>query len=196
MRLITLHGTSLNRTGTWHAVAQTFYIAVLIGWLSTQPPAIPLETLVSYFHFQNWHILAGVIVAVTLVAWQALVYRRIADRIFPGAFENEIGIIRHERKSIPVAIQLFENITVGILEEFIYRAMLIPMCGVVISVLLFVVPHLARSIKGQIVVSGNVLVCGIVLSILFIATGSLWPGIVAHVLHNIIVDLLVRKGYV
>ncbi len=195
MRLITLHGTSLHRNGTWQTKFQTLYAIGIVMFMIHLPTAVTPEIFGQFFHWHHWHLIAGVMVGVALIAWQALIYRRIVDRIFPGTFDLEIGVVRDDRKNIPVALQLLENIAIGALEEFIYRAFLIPLCGFTVALVLFTIPHLARSIKGQVMVYGNVLICGAVLGFLFIATGSLWPGIVAHILHNVLVDQLVRKGY-
>lgn len=195
MRLITLHGTSLNRSNNWQEKLQSLYIVGIVGLIVLSKPAVSVETFASYFHWQHWHLISGLAVGAALVAWQALIYRRIVSWIFPGTFEREIGFIRDERKKIPVAIQYVENIFIGFIEELLHRAILIPLCGFTVALILFTAPHLARSIKGQIMVYGNVLVCGFVLSVLFIATGSLWPGIVAHILHNALIDHLFRRGY-
>lgn len=192
MPLLTLHGSSVFNTG-WHKFLQVVYIVAVLVWISTQGESLPRDLFLSYFRLAPWHIFAGLAAALALVIWQVLILRPLSNRLLSGAYDDEVRAIRIDRAQIPLALQITENTCVGFLEELIYRAMMIPMCGVLFAVLLFVIPHLARSPRGQVVVYANAFVCGVALSLLFLWTGSLWAAVVAHALHNITIEILVKK---
>lgn len=192
MPLLTLHGSSVFNTG-WHKLLQVVYIIAVLLWIFTQGELLAKNVFLSYFKLVPWHILAGLAAALALVIWQVLILRPLSNRLLSGAYDDEVRAIRLDRAQIPLALQITENICVGFIEELIYRALIIPIGGILFAVLLFVIPHLARSPKGQMVVYANAFVCGLTLSLLFLWTESLWVLVVAHALHNIIIEILVKK---
>lgn len=192
MPLFTLHGSSVFNTG-WQKLLQVIYIIAVLVWITTQDELLAKGLFLSSFKLDSWHILAGLAVALTLVIWQVLLLRPLSNRLLSGAYDSEVSAIRFDRAQIPLTLQIIENICVAFLEELIYRSMMIPIGGVLFAVILFVIPHLARSPQGQIVVYANAFVCGMALSLLFLWTGSLWAVVVAHALHNITIETLVKK---
>ena len=192
MPLLTLHGSSMFNTG-WHKLLQVVYIVAVLVWISCQGELLPKDLFLSYFKFVDWHIFAGLAMALALVIWQVLILRPVSNRLLSGAYDGEVRAIRFDRAQIPLALQITENTCVGFLEELIYRAMLIPICGILFAVLLFVIPHLARSPRGHVVVYANAFVCGVAVSLLFLWTGSLWVAVVAHSLHKFTIEMLVKR---
>ena len=83
-------------------------------------------------------------------------------------------------------------IAAGFAEEFLFRVVLIDLTGVVIAALLFTAAHAAYWRKPLML--AYTFCIAIVLSLLYLYTGSLLLCAVAHAVYNLVVSLLMKKG--
>lgn len=96
-------------------------------------------------------------------------------------------------------------VTAGITEEIVFRAFLISFFALVMPIwfaaaaalALFIAGHAYQGVKGLI----RILPVSIVLTLCYVLSGSLWPGIILHVAVDVFAGILVwivlpRDGYV
>ena len=88
---------------------------------------------------------------------------------------------------MPLSFLVFSFLIAPVNEEMLFRGFLVSRIGIVASALLFAIPHLLSysSISERVAAFAFGLAAGYV----FKKTGSLYPGIIAHVLVNLIAIL-------
>lgn len=79
----------------------------------------------------------------------------------------------------------------GICEEVLFRGVMLPLWGLHVSSILFGFVH-SPTLKFLPYVIVTIL-AGYLFGYLYLQTGSLWPPVIAHVLHNLISLTIIRR---
>jgi len=118
------------------------------------------------------------------------------DRLLPDAFHQSLlqGSEPMAQTSIPLLALLFAGVAIP--EEVLFRGFILrgllghhrPMVAIWLSTMLFVIAH------GNPLQFPVALMIGATAGWYFQATGSLWPGVVAHGLHNLMIVLFLEPN--
>lgn len=111
--------------------------------------------------------------------------RKLKERYLRGKVVGIAGNI-----SLPQAVAL--AIGSGVTEEVVFRGLLQTHLGLIVASVLFGAIHWDRAVKVYPLVSG---VIGLGLGLVTIASGSLVPAIVIHVVNNFVAFLYAKKAY-
>jgi membrane protease YdiL (CAAX protease family) len=129
---------------------------------------------------RNIVIGVGLFALVVLLAYLLQVITQITGIQLPTNVE---GIL----SNMPISFLIFSFLVAPINEELLFRGFLVPRIGIVLSALLFAIPHLLS--YSSIAEFMAAFVFGIAAGYVFRKTGSLYPSIFAHMLVNLIAIL-------
>lgn len=149
--------------------------------------------------------LAGMVVGLLIAAailW--LVFRKLADHPWQAVQAVQAGLVGYQamlpRTSTERRYAVAVSVTAGVCEELIYRGFLIafgvgvlglhPYLAGGIAVLLFGVAHLYQGVAGML----RVTVFGVVMTSLYLSTGSLLLPIVIHAVADVMSLVVLRRG--
>lgn len=107
---------------------------------------------------------------------------------FAGSLSQSTGVAINTNSNIliqgaPLAFLLFLAVICPINEEILFRGLLFPRIGIVISAVLFAIPHASYGSTFGIDIFAA-FVFGILSGYMYRKTGSLYPSIIAHILVN------------
>lgn len=127
--------------------------------------------------------------------------RQVSDIVFAS---GDYDMIMPRRRRDVWGYQLLA-VTAGITEEIVFRAFLIGLFALVIPVwpaavvalAMFILGHAYQGMQGMI----RILPVSVVLTVVFVLSGSLWPAILLHVAVDVLSGLMVwailpREGYI
>ena len=115
----------------------------------------------------------------------------LLSRVF-GAEQFKVDAIDELLNNFSTADLVAIYIAAGFAEEFLFRATLMNLFGLVISTLLFTAAHFAYWRKPLMIV--YVFAMGLVMGLLFSYTGSLLLCAIAHAAYNLAISLLMKTG--
>ena len=125
----------------------------------------------------------------------------VRDIVFSS---GEYDMIMPRRRKDVWGYQLLA-VTAGITEEVVFRAFLIGLFALwmplwpaaALALAMFILGHAYQGMQGMI----RILPVSVILTVIYVLSGSLWPGIVLHVAVDVLSGLMVwailpREGYV
>jgi len=122
-----------------------------------------------------------------LVLLQVICYKYIPRE----KYFDELNFLLIQKFSLR---DLFIIFTTGaIIEEILFRGLLQPFLGIVFSSMVFALIHIRYLTKIYIIL--EVFLMGIILGVVYQATGLLIVPIICHLLLNFLVAVMIKKGY-
>jgi uncharacterized protein len=100
---------------------------------------------------------------------------------------SDLNLVGEEILKIPLFILVYMFIVRVFLEEWFFRAFLIPKIGPFFSSLIFAIAHIGY---GSLIQLLGAFFLGILLSWYYIKTKSIWPNYLAHLLYNTVIYLI------
>jgi membrane protease YdiL (CAAX protease family) len=161
-------------------------LAVGLGAVSGLPREALGWTSAYFVRDLVWGVVVGLAMVVLFLPVSALVVRIFGERAYSEKVIQAI-VPRQPGEWLPVMITLLPAV---LLEELLFRSLLVGGLGslapalplAVLGSLLFGVVHLPQGIWGVIATTG----AGLMLSLLFLAAGSLLAPIIAHYIFNVV----------
>lgn len=143
------------------------------------------------FGFNLLHVMIGVAVGILLWAWQYYVFKPITENYFKRTVAEEKasseGIYEPIQAKSKISCTIHHTV-VGFVEEVFFRGILLNSFGAIASVVFFVYLHGSATTAGFWLRALISFICALALTMLVLWTGSLWPAIVAHAIHNMLVE--------
>lgn len=169
-------------------IPQAVILMVSILWINFSPDSNVFKYLKPNILHVSYGILAGVFLAVSGYGFYRLSKKIKNLSATVELFEN---MLSPTFSCLQITDIIFLSFISGFCEEVLFRGLLLPACGIIVSSIAFGLLHLP-GFKYWIYAAWAIL-SGILLGFLFISTGSLWTPISAHIVNNIIGFLMLKK---
>ncbi|MBI2996745.1 MAG: CPBP family intramembrane metalloprotease [Candidatus Melainabacteria bacterium] len=173
----------------WSAITpQMVILLISIVWIWVLPKSNPIR----YFNFSTKVILEGALTGVCLSLAGYLVYK-LAGKIKRFSVLTELfdEVLSPVFKDLMLIDFLLLSLTSSFCEEILFRGLLLPSIGIILSSVAFGLLHLPGMKYWFYAVWATC--SGLLLGWLFIFSGSLWLPITAHAVNNFIGLVLLKN---
>lgn len=100
---------------------------------------------------------------------------------------SDLNLVGEEILKLPILVLIYMFVIRVFLEEWFFRAFLIPKIGPILSSLIFAIAHVGY---GSIIQLLGSFFLGVLLSWYYLKTDSIWPNYFAHFLYNSVTYLI------